>query len=110
MTSSEDSGIISVSPKTSSPSSPAPIPSQHRHREKGPRWLRRTRKTIKQIKWRTIIIVTIIMVAVIIVAGLVLVADASNRVQSSLSSLERVVQGVRSRPGTELTLTDFNRL
>lgn len=50
------------------------------------------------------------MLAVIIVGGLVLVADASNRVQSSLSSLERVVESVRSRQGTDLTLIDFNRL
>ena len=107
MTFSEDSGII---PIPSQPDSPAPIPSQRRRKEKGPRWLRRTRKALKHIKWRTILIVTITMIAVVIVAGLVLVADASNRVQSSLSSLERVVQGVRSRPGTELTLIDYNRL
>ena len=107
MTFSEDSGII---PVESHPNSPAPIPSQRRRKEKGPRWLRRTRKAIKHIKWRTILIVIVTLIAVVIVAGLVLVADASNRVQSSLSSLERVVQGIRSRPGTELTLTDFNRL
>jgi len=107
MTLSEDSEII---PITSQPNSPAPIPNQRRRKEKGPRWLRRTRKAIKHIKWRTVVIVIITMIAVVIVGGLVLVADASNRVQSSLSSLERVLQGVRSRPGTELTLTDFNRL
>ncbi len=107
MTLSEDSGII---PIPSQPDSPTPIPSQRRRKEKGPKWLRRTRKAIKQIKWRTVTIVTVTMIAVVIVAGLVLVADATNRVQSSLSSLERVVQSVRSRPGTELTLTDFNRL
>src|SRR5580765_8100202 len=109
MTFSEDSGIIPI-PSSRQPDSPAPIPSQRRRKEKGPRWLRRARKAIKHIKWRTVIIVTITMIAVVIVAGLVLVADASNRVQSSLSSLERVVQGLRSRPGTELTLADFNRL
>jgi len=107
MTFSEDSGIIPIS---SQPDSPAPIPSQRRRKEKGPRWVRRVRKAIKHIKWRTLLIVTVTMLAVIIVAGLVLVADASNRVQSSLSSVERVIEGIRSRPGTELTLIDFNRL
>src|SRR5690349_12957938 len=109
MTFSEDSGIIPI-PSPSQPDSPAPIPSQRRRKEKGPRWLRRSRKLIKHLKWRTLSIVAVTIITVIIVAGLVLVADASNRVQSSLSSLERVVQGLRSRPGTELTLLDFNRL
>lgn len=108
MTFSEDSGIIPI--PSSQPDSPAPIPSQRRRKEKGPRWLRRSRKLIKHIKWRTLAIVAVTIITVVIVAGLVLVADASNRVQSSLSSLERVVQGLRSRPGTELTLLDFNRL
>ncbi|MEZ4671516.1 MAG: DUF4012 domain-containing protein [Anaerolineae bacterium] len=105
---SDDTGIVPPVP-----SSPAPLPVPHRRRKKSrvPKWIRNIRKLITQrIKWRTAILVSLTVIAVVVVSGLVLVADAFNRVQSSLTSLDRVVQTVRNKPGTGLTLTDFNRL
>jgi len=52
----------------------------------------------------------IVAIVVLGVGGLVLVTDATNRVESSLGSLNRVVASITTRPGTELTLSDFNRL
>jgi hypothetical protein len=46
----------------------------------------------------------------VVVGALVLTTDANNRVQSSLTSLNRVIEIVTGKPGTELTLTDFERL
>lgn len=108
MSYSDDTGIV---PPVPSSASPLPIPHQRRRKSRLPKWIRNVRKVFtRRIKWRTTILVTVTVIAVIIVSGLVLVADALNRVQSSLSSLDRVVQTLRNKSGTALTLTDFNRL
>lgn len=107
MTISEDSQLIPVPPGTSAP---MPIPQQHRRRSHGPKWSRPIRKALKRIKWRTVLLVTVAIVAVTMVASLVLIVDAMNRVSSALNGLERVAQSVRSKPGTELTFNDFDRL
>lgn len=105
---SDDTGLV---PPISSAASPLPIPHQRRRKTRMPKWIRNIRKVFtRRIKWRTTILVVVTIIAVIVVSGLVLVADALNRVQSSLSSLDRVVQTLRSKPGTGLTLTDLNRL
>ena len=108
MTMSDDTGIV---PPVSPSATPLPIPHQRRRKSRVPKWIRNVRKGLtRRIKWRTTILVIVTVVAVIVVSGLVLVADALNRVQSSLASLDRVVQTMRNKPGTGWTLTDFNRL
>ncbi len=47
---------------------------------------------------------------VIITGTLVLVVDSVQQVQSSLTSFQRVVNSLSNRSGTDLTLTDFDRL
>ena len=48
--------------------------------------------------------------ALLIVGAVVLVFDSFNRVQSSVENLQRVVSSLNGKQGTELTLTDLDRL
>ncbi len=50
------------------------------------------------------------LVAVLLVGGLVLATDATTRMKASWDRLARVLDTINTRSGTELTLTDFDRL
>ena len=99
---------------------PAPVESgglleplrQRRHHQhsSGPRWLRKLRKQIRRLPLRRLLLVFLAVLAVLVVVGMALVSDAQTRVAVSSASLERVLGTVRLKPGTELTLTDFERL
>jgi hypothetical protein len=92
---------------------PLPISAQkqyHRRRRSRPRWLRPARRLARRVKWTSVFIILVAAVVVALVGGLALLADTMNQVNSSLASLSRVSQSVRGKPGTELTLNDFNRL
>jgi len=92
---------------------PLPISAQkqyHRRRRSRSKWLRPVRRLLRRVKWTSVFIVLIAIIVVGIVGGLALMADTMNQVNSSLSSLNRVSQSLRAKPGTELTLNDFNRL
>ena len=72
---------------------------------------RRIRKTLVQIFGRRFVFVGLfIIVSVFGVGGAILVTDAANRVESSLTSLNRVMDTVTNKPGTQLTRADFDRL
>jgi hypothetical protein len=75
-----------------------------------PRWLRHLKKRLKKVRWGALILVLVAAVAVVVVGSLALAADSNNRVSASLSSLERVITSLNTKPRTELTLTDFSRL
>lgn len=81
----------------------------HRHAS-GPRWLRKLRKEVQRFPLRRLLLVLIGVIAVSVVVSIALVSDAQTRVAASSASLERVLNTVRLKPGTELTLTDFERL
>ncbi|MCA9882429.1 MAG: DUF4012 domain-containing protein [Anaerolineae bacterium] len=78
-----------------------------RNRTPWEKFWRRVRKRTSPLT----IIVGIVAVIVVVVVGLsVLLADASNQLSNSWASLNRVMNSVRNTPGTELTLSDFERL
>lgn len=115
--SDETSPIRSIPPAPPLSASPtagesAPLPMQRRRkRSGGPRWLRKLRKRFNlRLQLFKVLIMVIVAIVVLGVGGLVLVTDATNRVESSLGSFNRVVTSISTRPGTELTLTDFARL
>ena len=81
----------------------------HRH-SSGPRWLRKLRKQVQRLPLGRALLMLLGIIAVLIVVGMALVSDAQTRVASSSASLERVLNTVRLKPGTELTLSDFERL
>lgn len=81
-----------------------------RRRSHGPKWLRPARRLARRLKWINLIIIIFGLLGVIIVAALVLYTDTNNRIQGAVSGLARVAASLSRRPGTDLTLTDFNRL
>ncbi|MFQ3646612.1 MAG: DUF4012 domain-containing protein [Anaerolineae bacterium] len=89
-----------------------PTPSRRRRSSRGgPRWLRRLTKKINLRGLFARALLLLIVGAVVLgVVALVLVTDATNRVESSVASVTRVVNTVFNRPGTTITLNDFNRL
>lgn len=83
---------------------------RRRRRKSRFRWVRRARRRLKKFNWRIVLIVVLGTVAVIVMSGLVLTMDARNQLDDSWASLDRVWSHLNNTPGTELTLTDFNRL
>lgn len=72
---------------------------------------KRFRKRVaRMVKWRLVLITLITLGSVALVGGLVLATDATNRMNTSISNLNRVLTNLQNRPGTELTLDDFQRL
>ncbi len=92
--------------------STAPRPSRQRHKKGfGPRWFRRLRRRLNlRTQLFKLAIALVVIMVVVGVGGLVLVADATNRVESSLGNLRRVVTSIGDRVETGLTLEDFDRL
>lgn len=63
-----------------------------------------------RLLWTRILIIIIAFVAVAGVGSVAIAVDSVSRVQASLSSFERVAELLSNRPGTDLTLDDFQRL
>lgn len=88
-----------------------PKPLRRRRKSSSPKWLRKLKRRFNlRLQFLKVLIMIVVVLVVIAVGSLVLVTDATNRVESSLSSLNRVIASISNRPGTELTLNDFNRL
>lgn len=100
----EDNSTVSTS------SAPQPA-KQLRKKNSGPRWLRRLRRRfLGRLPLTRIIIIFVVFVLIISIGALVFVTDATNRINTSLANLERVVSSVSSRMESGLTLNDFDRL
>ncbi len=91
------------------PTRPQPL-ERRRRRHRGPRILRRLRRFVGHVHWLPLLIFVASLAAVAVVGSLVLATDANNRVQAAWASLSRVLNTLSSRPSTELTFTDFERL
>lgn len=83
---------------------------RHHRRSSRPRWLRKLRKQVSRFPLRRALIVALGTIAVLMVVGVALAADAQTRVTTSTNSLNRVLNTIRNKQGTELTLADFDRL
>ena len=90
--------------------SPEKLERRRKRGSGGPRWWRKFKRRVRQMRWGMISLGVIAFIAVIIVGGVALAADSNNQVQASLDSLNRVLITLENRPRTDLTLTDFNRL
>ncbi|MCC6616514.1 MAG: DUF4012 domain-containing protein [Anaerolineae bacterium] len=60
--------------------------------------------------WRSLLITVITLASIALIGGLVLATDATKRMNTSISNLNHVLTTLQNRPGTELTLDDFQRL
>lgn len=92
---------------------PNALPTRHKtvrkhHTPKWQRWIKK-RIQINAKGWNVLFIILTIVV-MIVVGSIVLVTDGINRVQSSVANLSRVASNLTTKSGTELTLTDVDRL
>ncbi|MBE2268846.1 MAG: DUF4012 domain-containing protein [Anaerolinea sp.] len=81
-----------------------------RKRRRRSSWFKKLRKRLGlRLRWNvaSLIFVGIVVIAV---AGAVIAFDSLNQVQMSIADLERALSLLSSKQGTELTLTDFERL
>ncbi|MBN1679622.1 MAG: DUF4012 domain-containing protein [Anaerolineae bacterium] len=86
-------------------------PHRRRHRRSRRfRWFRRLKRRITKLNWRVMFIILFTVTAIVVMSGLVLSINARNEVNDSWVSLSRVLDTVNNKPGTELTLADFERL
>ncbi|MEP7291138.1 MAG: DUF4012 domain-containing protein [Chloroflexota bacterium] len=83
-------------------------PRQRRRRRSG--WAHRIRRRIQRIRWTKVLLVVVALGAVGIVTALAVLVDSANRVQSSITSFQRVVNSLSEQTGTDLTMLDFERL
>lgn len=85
----------------------------HRHRRRRSKRFRPVRRVLRRaarLNWRAALAVVGAALAVLIMSALVLASNATNQVEESWASLERILNTVNTTPGTELTLADFERL
>ncbi len=92
---------------------PNALPTRHKstrkhHRPKWRKWISK-RLSFNAKRWNVLFIIVTIIVMVV-VGSVVLVTDGVNRVQSSVVNLSRVTNNLTTKAGTELTLTDIDRL
>lgn len=80
---------------------------RRRRRSRIPKMLRRLKRWIK---WRYVAVGITVFVIVISLIFAVMITDAVARLDNSWQSLSRVLNGISNRSGTDLTLTDFERL
>jgi hypothetical protein len=83
---------------------------RRRRRSSRPRWFRHLQRRIKHYNWRIILLMIVSVISVIAMSGLLLSVSARDKVNGSWKSLDRVWVSLGNKPGTELTLADFERL
>lgn len=86
-------------------SEPNEIVVRSRQRRRKPAWQRKLRHWLKL---KNILLAAGIIAVVLTVSSLVLVTDATNRVQAAMTSLQRVISTTNFE--SELTLSDYERL
>jgi hypothetical protein len=97
------------------PVQPVELPLQpkraKRRRTNRPRWYRQLKKRLSfRIKPLNVFLIILSIAVVITVAGLALYSDTTNRVDSALASVNRVLASISDRSADTLTLEDFTRL
>lgn len=86
---------------------------RHRHRRRRSgrfRWFRRLKRRISRYNVGVAIIMIAGFAAAVLMGALILSMNARSQVDSSWQGLSRIWSAVNNKPGTELTLADFDRL
>lgn len=81
-----------------------------RRRRRRSSTLRKLQKSLRRVRWLNILIVLVAVTSIVAISVGALIIDSVSRVETNLASLERVLNNVSSRAGTELTLDDFTRI
>ncbi len=101
------------------PSNPMPdlleAPQVHRHKRRRRRssryrFFKRLRRNITRYDWRLVLLMVFGVTAAVAMSGLILSLNAKDKVDNSWQSLDRIWTSIGNKPGTELTLSDFDRL
>ncbi len=82
---------------------------RQRRRRKRTFWQRMLHQ-LRKVRPSLILLIVAAVLAVAVVGVLVVATSARNRVEGSWGSLSRVIDTLTRKPGTELTLADFDRL
>jgi hypothetical protein len=83
---------------------------KRRRRSPSNRLLRKITKQTGRYNWRLVALMVVGAAAVIVMTGLLLSVSARDRVYDSWKSLDRVWYSLSNKRGTDLTLSDFERL
>lgn len=97
--------------QVSQPESPAIEANNRRKRRRRRGLLGKTwRFMTKSVRWGLILSILIVVVVIVVGVQAVLIADAANQLNRSYNSTTRVVNSISAKAGTDLTLSDFERL
>jgi hypothetical protein len=83
---------------------------KRRRRRSRSRWFRKLQRRIGHYNWRIVLLVIVSVVSVIAMSGVLLSVNARDQVKESWNSLDRVWYSLGNKPGTDLTLADFEHL
>lgn len=83
---------------------------RRRRRTSGSRLRRFRRRLVKNLPLRSVGITLLVVLVLAVTISAVLISDAANQLNASQQSFERVLNNFSANSGTELTLTDFERL
>ncbi|MBN1564144.1 MAG: DUF4012 domain-containing protein [Anaerolineae bacterium] len=87
-----------------------PLRRRRRRRSRRNKWGRRLWRRVTHFNWRVVTVMFVSLLSVLVMAGVLLAVMARERVEKSWESLDRVWFSVSNKPGTELTLSDFELL
>ncbi len=83
---------------------------RRRRRSSRSRWFHKLQRRLGHYNWRIVLLVAFSVVSVTAMSGVLLSVSARDRVNDSWHSLDRVWLSLGNKPGTDLTLADFERL
>lgn len=83
---------------------------RRRRRSSRSRMLRRVRTRLDRVNWKITLILVIGVIAAIVLVGVIIAMNSQERIETSWDGLSRVWTGIGGKPGTDLTLQDFERL
>lgn len=80
---------------------------RRRPRSRIKKWVSKIKRTVR---FRAIFIFIVVVTIITVLTLSVLIVDANAKFNTSWQSMNRILQSIESRQGTDLTLTDFNRI
>lgn len=83
---------------------------RRRRRRRRFRTLRKLARRLNKVNWLLMITAGVGMILAVLIGGLVLTVQAQGQVEKSWNGLERVLDDINTKSGTELTLSDFDLL
>jgi len=83
---------------------------KRRRRRSRRRWYHRALRRLGRYNWRIFLLMAVTFSAAVVMGGVILAFNARTQVETSWESLDRIQTSLGMKSGTDLTLTDFERL